>query len=184
MCKYVHPIDTTIEFIILMHPKEHQKIKNGTGFLTHLSLKNSKLIVGIDFTCNSTINNLIEEKNCYMLYPDENALDVANVDMKKDNIEVIFILDSTWSLSKKMLKVSPNLEALKKISFTTSKTSEFKIKEQPESYCLSTIESTCELLEALHVKNIEDINLESFLEPFEKMVEFQVECLKACKPRY
>ena len=34
MCKYVKSIKTNTKFIILMHPKEFQKTKNGTGILT------------------------------------------------------------------------------------------------------------------------------------------------------
>ena len=184
MCQYIHAIDTSIEFIILMHPKEHQKIKNTTGYLTHLSLKNSTLIKGVDFSQDTRVNSLIESKNCYLLYPDDNALDVASIDKNSEKIDVIFILDSTWILSKKMLKLSHNLASLKRISFNTTKTSGYKIKEQPASYCLSTIESTCELLKALHVKGVEEVELDSFLEPFEKMVEYQVNCLEECNPRY
>ena len=49
MCSHIHEIETNTKFIILMHPKEFKKTKNGTGRLTHLSLPNSHLFIGIDF---------------------------------------------------------------------------------------------------------------------------------------
>jgi hypothetical protein len=53
------------------------------------------------------------------------------------------------------------------------------IKTQPNQYCLSTIESTLCVLEQLNNQKIENISkksLENFLNPFEKMVEYQVQC--------
>ncbi|MEA3289204.1 MAG: DTW domain-containing protein, partial [Campylobacterota bacterium] len=41
MCEYTKPIATNTKFIILMHPKEFRKTKNGTGHFTHLNLSNS-----------------------------------------------------------------------------------------------------------------------------------------------
>ena len=76
-----------------------------------------------------------------------------------------------------MLRLSTNLQNLKKISFEHDKSSQFKIKTQPNQYCLSTIESTLCVLEQLNFQNTETIpskSLENFLIPFEKMVNYQV----------
>jgi DTW domain-containing protein YfiP len=78
-----------------------------------------------------------------------------------------------------MLRLSTNLHNLKKVSFEHDKSSQFKIKTQPNQHCLSTIESTLCLLELLNLQNIENISsksLENFLLPFEKMVDYQVKC--------
>jgi len=76
-----------------------------------------------------------------------------------------------------MLLRSPNLDVLEKVSFTHTKVSNFQFKTQPKDYCLSTMESTLCVLELLNAQNDESIDakrLESFLVPFEKMVEYQV----------
>jgi DTW domain-containing protein YfiP len=78
-----------------------------------------------------------------------------------------------------MLRASPNIDALQKVSFTHTKSSAFIFKEQPQNYCLSTIESTLCVLELLNkhqLENIETKSLESFLSPFHKMVEYQLSC--------
>ena len=59
MCEYIRPITTQTKFIVLMHPKEFKKTKNGTGHFTHLSLPNSELFMGIDFSDNDRINEII-----------------------------------------------------------------------------------------------------------------------------
>jgi len=163
-----------------MHPKEFRKTKNGTGHFTHLSLPNSSIFIGIDFSNHEKINNIINDKNnnCYILYPGNNTIKLNNQSIKEKNKNnVIFIIDSTWACSVKMLRVSQNLHNLPRVSFEHDKVSQFKIKEQPNKYCLSTIESTLCVLELLNKHNIEDIkedDFKGFLEPFTKMVEYQI----------
>ncbi len=184
MCQYIHKIQTNTKFIILMHPKEFKKVKNGTGHFTHLSLSNSELFIGVNFTDNDAINKIISTHESFVLYPSQDAINLSTTDIKskfpsKKNM-AIFLIDSTWSCSIKMLKESKNLQELKHISFTTNKLSQFKIKEQPENYCLSTIESTLCVLENLNKWRVEDIDkddLENFLNPFCKMVEYQIKCI-------
>ena len=174
MCKYITPIDTKTQFIILMHPKEFKKTKNGTGHFTNLSLNNCTYYVGIDFNDHKQINEILndENKNCYVLYPSSTSINLNTTCIEnKNKTNVIFIIDSTWPCSKKILAVSKNIKTLPKVSFTHTKHSQFKIKTQPNMYCLSTIESTLCVLELLEKKEFPQ-----FLKPFEKMVEYQLEC--------
>ena len=136
MCKYVSKIDTYTKFIILMHPKEFQKTKNGTGYLTHLSLPNSHIFKGIDFSNHKIINQIINDKdnNCFILYPGDDSIKLNNSSIKEENkTNVIFIIDSTWACSTKILRESINLHNLPRISFEHNKISSFKIKTQPNN---------------------------------------------------
>ena len=178
------------KFIILMHPKEFKKVKNGTGHLTHLSLENSELFVGIDFTNHKIINEIIASHDSYILYPSKDAINLSNTDIDAKRKIAIFIIDSTWSCSMKMFRDSKNLQTLKHISFDATKLSQFKIKQQPAEYCLSTIESTLSVLELLNKWNIESVeqnSLDEFLNPFLKMVEYQQKIIAnptSCSIRY
>ena len=182
MCSYVNKIQTNTRFIILMHPKEFRKTKNGTGHFTHLSLPNSEIFIGIDFSDHKKINSIIDDtkNSCYILYPDKNSINLNKQNIKEQNRStVIFIIDSTWACSVKILRVSKNLHSLPRVSFEHTKSSAFKIKTQPNSYCLSTIESTLCVLEFLNIHKIESIKqnqFQNFLKPFEKMVEYQIKC--------
>ena len=192
MCSFIQELTTKTKFVILMHPREFKKTKNGTGHFTHLSLTNSELFIDIDFTKHEKVNSIINNKNniCYVLYPGKNSINLATQKIETENKQlVIFIIDSTWACSTKMLRLSENVKALPRISFTHTKTSQFQIKEQPNEYCLSTIESTLTVLELLHAHELEKIEanaFEHFLDPFKAMVEYQLECLTpkghfACK---
>ena len=145
MCQYINKIETNTQFIILMHPKEFKKTKNGTGHFTHLSLENSKIFIGIDFNHHIEINKILNDstKNCYVMYPNVNSIKLNTQTISKDNKQnIIFIIDSTWPCSRKILAVSPNINNLQKVSFLHNKSSQFKIKTQPNEFSLSTIEST------------------------------------------
>lgn len=190
MCKYINTIETKTKFIILMHPKEFRKTKNGTGQFTKNSLSNSELYIGINFTNHKKINKIIEnpENESYLLYPDENSHDLSSKKIDTDKNLVIFIIDSTWPCSKKIIKESTNLQKLKMLSFTTKIKSAFKIKRQPSEYCLSTIESTQYILELLNNYNYENLKIEelnNMSKPFEKMVDYQIKCAeKKSEPRF
>jgi len=183
MCEYIQTIETNTRFIIIMHPKEFKKTKNNTGRFTHQSLTNSKIYIGIDFNNDDEINSIINDQNnsCYILYPSDDSIKLNHQTIQRENkTNVIFIIDSTWPCSNKILAVSKNISALPKVSFVHDKTSAYKIKTQPNEYCLSTIESTLCILELLNQHQIENIsknNLNNFLLPFHKMIEYQVNCI-------
>ena len=61
-----------------MHPKEFKKTKNGTGHFTHLSLPNSELFMGIDFSDNDRINEIIESHESFILYPSKHAINLSH----------------------------------------------------------------------------------------------------------
>jgi len=160
ICKHVIPLHTKTRFIILMHPKEYKRERNGTGHMTKLLLENSEVIVGIDFTKNKRVNEILANENIcsFLLYH-------------------IFILDGTWPCARKMLKLSKNLQKLKRLSFDNGIKSKFIIKQQPDAICLSTIESVYTVLNLLKTGNFEECETEGFLTPFEKMIEYQVDCI-------
>ncbi len=177
MCKYITQNETNTKFVILMHPKEFKKVKNNTGFFTHLSLSNSEVFVGIDFTNHKKINEIISTHDSYILFPSNEALNLSTTNPKQTSKKLaIFIIDSTWACAKKMFTVSANLQNLKHMSFETLKTSKYEIKAQPQEHYLSTIESTqvvLELLDKWEIEAVSSANLENFLTPFFKMIEYQ-----------
>ena len=179
MCKYFSEIETDTKFVILMHPKEFKKVKNNTGFFTHHSLVNSELFIGIDFTKHKRVNEIISEYESYILFPSQDALDLTQTNPKKGTKPLaIFLIDSTWACTKSIFYHSKNLQKLPHMSFSTTRTSAYEIKEQPDERCLSTIESALVVLEALSEHKIEDIqkeSLHSFLRPFYEMIHYQQE---------
>ncbi len=183
ICKHISPFKTKARFIILMHPKEYKKEKNGTGHMTKLQLKNSEIIVGVDFTNNNRVNEILtKEKNSFLLYPGKDNFNLSIRESSEINSFMgtnphIFILDGTWPCARKMLKLSKNLQNLKRVSFDNKIKSKFIIKQQPNSLCLSTIESVYTVLNLLKEGDLEQCETKDFLIPFEKMIVHQLEYL-------
>jgi len=182
MCQYFQKIDTQTKFVILMHPKEFKKVKNNTGYFTHRSLSNSELFIGIDFTDNRRINEIIATHESYILFPSQEALNLTTTKPPvSQKAMALFLIDSTWSCTKQIFKQSLNLQKLSHMSFTTTQTSQYKIKEQPNSAYLSTMESTQVVLRELQkwgIESIESHQIDAFLRPFHKMVAYQESLIK------
>jgi len=184
MCSSILAFKTQTKFVILMHPKEFKKVKNNTGHFTHQSLINSELFIGIDFSDHKQINAIIDEYESFILFPSKGALNLSKQDPKEiftpKKKQAVFVIDSTWACTKKIFCESKNLQALPHLSFETKRRSEYKIKVQPQENYLSTIESVHEVLTLLDKWNIEDLktkNLQSFLDPFYKMISYQQELI-------
>ena len=182
ICKHISSFQTKTRFIILMHPKEYKKEKSGTGQMTKLQLENSEIIVGVDFTNNNRVNEILNDlkSTSFLLYPGKENFNLSTrksseINSFMGNTPYIFILDGTWPCARKMLKLSKNLQKIKRVSFDNKIKSKFIIKQQPESLCLSTIESVYTVLNLLKEGNLEQCDTKNFLIPFEKMIEYQLE---------
>jgi DTW domain-containing protein YfiP len=174
-----------------MHPKEYKKEKNGTGHMTKLQLENSEIIVGVDFTNNKRVNEILAKKNSasFLLYPGEDNFNLSTSKSSEMNSFMgdhphIFILDGTWPCARKMLKLSTNLQQLKRVSFDNEIKSKFIIKQQPHALCLSTIESVYTVLNLLKEVDLEQCETKDFLIPFEKMIEYQLEYINTNSKHY
>lgn len=185
LCKHITTIDPGIKFVFLMHPQEAYKQRTGTGRIASLSLLNSEIIIDEKFDSNKRVQHLLQDDNYFsmVLYPDKNAYHAESFNFGKfhDGRKLlIFLIDATWSLAKKMMHRSLSLQQLPKLSFSRGYRSEFKFKKQPKDYCLSTIESSYYLIKELQSSGIcnRNINTESLLNPFNVMVKYQIDCEK------
>ena len=118
-----------------MHPKEAYHQKTGTGRLAHLTLIDSEIIIGIDFTTNPRVKELLSTPDYFplLLYPDKqawtaNSLNEENLTLKEKTGNrklLVFVIDATWFFAKKMLRLSPNIYNLPKISYAGKYLSKF-----------------------------------------------------------
>lgn len=182
-CKYVKPFETRTRFLILMHPKEFKRQRTGTGRVTALSLVNSQIIVGADFSQHTELDTILADSTLYpvLLFPGETAVNLSAKpvpDAAQGRRLVVLILDATWASARKMLRLSPNLLALPRITFDFSDASRFSIKRQPKDFCLSTIEAAYRLLEVLRKNNYEPLEREhdALMQTLDAIVEFQIRC--------
>jgi DTW domain-containing protein YfiP len=168
-----------------MHPKEFKRQRTGTGRLTRLNLRNSEILVGADFSEDPRLNRILQDESLFpvILFPGPDS-----VDLSKDNALVlpegktllVIVIDATWRLARKIMFVSRSLQGLRRICFTPSVKSRFRIKRQPMEHCVSTIEAVHYLLEALERLDLEKLEGKhsSLLSSIESLVAFQESYIK------
>lgn len=184
LCSHIHPFETKMHFVLLMHPMEAKKEKMGTGRISHLSLINSQIITGVDFSEDPEVNGLIQDKNnyCMILYPGDKAINITTDDVSSlNNTEkklVVFVVDGTWPCAKKMMRLSKNLKILPRLSFSATHKSIFEIKEQPADFCLSTLESLHFFIHECNRRGLEETfkTEDQMITVFKEMINFQIKC--------
>lgn len=186
-CSSIVRMATRTKFLFLMHPKEWKHEKAATGRLTHLCLENSAIQCGVEFDAHEEVQALLNDPAHFpmLLFPGKQAVNLsapaaslaALAEQLAQRQLVVVIIDATWALGRKMLRLSPTLQRLPRIMFTPSGPSRYVIKQQPHAGCLSTLEATHELLVAL-----ERAQLDSYSHPaqllglFDRMQEIQLRC--------
>lgn len=186
LCSLITPFETKVRFVILMHPMEAKKEKMGTGRISLAMLKNSQMIMGVDFTEDAEVNALINNPDnvCFTMYPGERSINVSEHDVAplKNYLEnknvIVFLIDGTWPCAKKMMRLSKNIRNLPRVSFTATHTSIFEIKEQPADYCLSTLESIHFFIQECNRRGLEETaqKEDQMINVFKAMINYQMQC--------
>ena len=191
-----------------MHPKEAYHQHTGTGRLASLSLPDSEIIVGVDFSQNRRLSQLLSDSRYFplVLYPADDAYTAQSPQLRQvlgegdaqaasssvaeeGNLSasvhqwvasktlLVIVVDATWFFAKKMLRLSPNVRSLPKLSFQRLYQSEFTFKRQPAAGCVSTIESCYHLIRELQGAGLVDAKVDAspLMAVFRRMVDFQLE---------
>jgi DTW domain-containing protein YfiP len=180
-CGSITPMPTRTRFVFLMHPEEFKHTKAATGRLTHLCLAGSEIHMGVGFDEHEAVQALINDPRNFpvVLYPTTGARDLSKGELQATDLAgrqlVVFLLDATWRLARRMWRFSPSLHALPRIMFSNAAPSRYVIKRQPEPGCLSTLEATHELLVALERSGLDDYTQpDQLLGLFSRMQECQL----------
>jgi DTW domain-containing protein YfiP len=139
------------EVLILQHPLEEHHAKNSAGLL-HMSLQNSRVLVGEVFDDAVLHAALQEPKTTVLLYPHSDyaghatpaASDATQI-TSQSQVRLV-VLDATWRKSRKMLHLSRWLQALPRLTLNTSLVSGYSIRKAHKPGQLSTLEATCAAL--------------------------------------
>jgi len=185
-CNFLLPFDPKIHFVILIHWREAQK-KIATGRISHLSLKNSQLLNGYNYSEDHRISALLENPLYHpvVLYPGEGSLNVSSQTPEQRNSFVpcqkkllVFVIDGTWTTARKTMQRSKNLRGLPSICFDPPSPSRFRVRKQPGEHCYSTIEAIHQTIELLGPSCGFDVKTrehDGLLQLFERMIDQQVE---------
>lgn len=181
ICRWIAPIANAIDVLILQHPLETKHAK-GSARLLHLSLPNSRLVIGEVFD-EQELKTLLyapseQHKQLVLLYPD--TPDDANLKQPATLLDMtcadpeelrLVVLDGTWRKSRKMLYANPLLQSLPRLALRDAPASQYLIRKARGAHQLSTLEATGYALMQLEG---EDAKYASLLDAFRGFVTQQL----------
>jgi len=140
------------QWILLTHTRELSKLTN-TGRLLLNSLPNAGLHL---WQRTESLQTLLQGRRAVLVFPSDDShvtFSSAQDVMSElgDNAEPILwlLLDSTWQQAQKMVRQSPELQALPRLSITiTEGASRYHLRRNQQG--LSTLETAASVLEQLN----------------------------------
>ncbi|BDG07340.1 tRNA-uridine aminocarboxypropyltransferase [Anaeromyxobacter paludicola] len=139
LCGDLPSIRSACQVVLLQHPRE-ARLAICTARMAHLSLPGSELHRGVVFEEHPRVRELCARPDAALLFPGAGA--VLAEERAAAPPGVLFVIDGTWHLAAKIVKVNPSLAALPRISLAPAEPSGYAgLRKEPEAHCLSTIEA-------------------------------------------
>jgi DTW domain-containing protein YfiP len=163
ICRWIVPLASSVELLVLQHPLEVRNAKNSARLL-HLCLAGSRLEVGEGFDASLIDTLLFEgERTPLLLYPDtpgDASLGIApppffneSVLQHPERLRLV-VLDATWRKSRKMLYLNPALQRLPRLALREVPPSAYRIRKAHAPHQLSTLEAAAHALAQLENKSV------------------------------
>ncbi|KAB2824495.1 tRNA-uridine aminocarboxypropyltransferase [Aliivibrio finisterrensis] len=178
ICKWITPISTEIELIILQHPTEAKR-PLGTAKILSLSLANCRTFIGENFTEHSELNQLLSDDNYQhqVLFLDNTSQVISSASNTSEKKQRVILLDGTWKKAYKMWQLSTNLHSLHKVHLDTELSGNYRVRKAPKDNALSTAEAGYHVLSQLDNESIASETADKFgsiLTAFDNMIEFHI----------
>lgn len=150
ICRWIAPVESAVELLILQHPMEVANAK-GSARLLHLCLPNSRLETGEQFEEAQLAEWLDGGKRPVLLYPEtpgDASLGIpAAPSLDRGWLEapdklLLVVLDATWRKSRKMLYLNPLLQRLPRLALQATPPSHYLIRKAHAPDQLSTLEAS------------------------------------------
>ena len=144
VCAHVRTAPTAVQVTLLQHPGERHHAFN-TARLTRRCLEGASLHVawpdGQRMACRPPLAD-----DAVLLYPRPDAIDADAWEGPVPS--QLVVLDGTWSQVRRLQHDNPWLAELPAVTLPAGAPSRYRIREEPEAHCLSTIEAVSRVLEA------------------------------------
>lgn len=157
VCPWTPSIVTQAHFWIVLHPQEYTKPSN-TARLLSTTIPQTRRFLWQGPTAPPTWQQLIRDPRCtpYLVFPhghQETLARLPKAGQSADTIPAFVFLDGTWEQVRRMLRRSPYLWSLPRLSLTPVTPSEYTLRQQHHTAHLATVEVAIALLE--HMADLE-----------------------------
>jgi DTW domain-containing protein YfiP len=150
ICGDISVVNSSLKIILLQHIRERHK-SIGTEKIVRLSVPGTTTYTGIRFQNQKELTALLTDQNQqgYLLYPCSTAIPAGQVQLDPLRSNYVVAIDGTWPHANRIYRENPLLKNLIPITLQTDYISNYRIRTQPNSLCLSTVEAVVLCLEAL-----------------------------------
>jgi DTW domain-containing protein YfiP len=159
ICRWIAPVESAVELLVLQHPLEVKNAKNSARLL-HLSVAGSALVVGEAFEADALRQILHSGGRAPLLLypatPGDASLGiapppVAEAELLRDPARLrLVVVDATWRKSRKMLYLNPLLQQLPRLALRDVPASGYRIRKAHAADQLSTLEAAAYALMQLN----------------------------------
>ncbi|PAJ74369.1 hypothetical protein CJF42_10725 [Pseudoalteromonas sp. NBT06-2] len=163
VCNAVSKVNCQTKIYVMQHPSELKAAKN-TVRLAQLCLPSIEVFIGEEPDDFKSIKNLPPE-NTFLLYPDDNAVNIETLAQKDKQQINLIILDGTWKKAYKLKMKNPWLTHFKTLSFANLPENQYIIRKSKRSDSLSSLEAMAYSLEVL-----ENIDTQALYNVLNKMM--------------
>lgn len=168
ICNRLPSVANKTGVFVLQHPKESRH-PVGSARIVRLGLKRVQLTVAQGQKALYCPLDLPPHTG--LLYPAAQPHDLAQLD-KTQYPHNVLILDGTWAQARCLYRANPWLQALPHYALNPTTPSRYRIRRQPTTTCLSTVEA---LVQALTILEPETPGLDALLHTFDEMVQEQID---------
>lgn len=167
LCSIIPSIDNKTEVLILQHMRERFHPFN-TARIVQRALKNSRLLV--DHTKNLAAAPLPLKPRAGLLYPGPGATLLTDLPAEHFPPQLV-IVDGTWHQAKTFVRDIPALHELPRYRLDPEFPSTYRIRREPSTSALSTLEAT---VAALRTLEPETDGCDQLIAAFHHMIERQL----------
>jgi DTW domain-containing protein YfiP len=159
ICRWIAPVESAVELLVLQHPLEVKNAKNSARLL-HLSVAGSALVVREAFE-PSALHQILHGGGrapllLYPATPADASLGIApppapGAQLLRDPARLrLVVIDATWRKSRKMLYLNPLLQQLPRLALRDVPASRYRIRKAHAADQLSTLEAAAYALMQLN----------------------------------
>ena len=177
VCSSLSPVATRTRVVLLQHPRE-ARLAICSAWLTRIALENAEIHRGVAFDFEGPLGAHLRAPAA-LLFPGEGSVPARA--FAGDPPRVLFAVDGTWTQAEKILRLSPALASLPRLSVDAGRPSSYgDLRREPGPVHLSTLEAVALALGALEGQ---PERFAPMVEAFQRSVALQLECARGERRR-
>jgi len=173
VCAGLVPVPSRTRVVLLQHPRE-ARLAICSAWLTRISLENAEILRGVSFEGDARVAALAALPGAAVLWPGEGSVPAAS--RATTPPPVLFAVDGTWHQASKMLRLSPTLARLPRLSIDAGRPSGYAgLRAEPGEVHLSTLEAVALALSQLEA---DPGRFAPMVAAFHRSVALQIACAR------